>query len=203
MARESSSISEEVASRARGLDRYLMKMEKLRIEGALSELDVERAYTGAYLEFHAYFERAIERLFVGLLDGRLKPARSSIKARIGVSSATVATDVVNGDRTFVDWLPFDRTSRRARAFFQGGRPFIGLDKQERRDLAEFTTIRNALAHQSRASLRRFSSDLIQGRALPPAQLRPGGFLRGTHTLGQTRMSYQLARAVSIIDKLAR
>ena len=203
MPRLSSVVAEDVARRARDLDRYLEKIDGLHRQRALVDRDAERAYAGGYLEFHAYVERALERLFLGLLRRRLKSADGSVRPLIAVSSDRVASEIVAGGRRYVDWLPYKlHTTPRARAFFAGGRPFDRLDKGDLNSLDEGTAIRNALAHQSSAALRRFREKCVDNRSLPPTELRPAGYLRGTHTRGQTRMNYQLARAVLVVRKLA-
>ena len=203
MSRNASVISDNVSSRANGLDRYLIRIEGLRAKGQLSTTDAERAYTGGFLEFHAFVERSIERLFVGLLQGRLKSSDQRVRARVKVNSHAVAHDIIRGERLFVDWLPYDRyTVPRGKAFFSGGRPFDRLSKADVQILEENGIIRNALAHQSAASLRRFRNRLVGSKSLPPDQQRPAGYLRGFHTVGQTRMNYHLAQTVITIRKLS-
>lgn len=203
MPRESSTVTTKVVSRARGLDQYLKRIENLRTQELLSDKDAERAYTGGFLEFHAFLERTIETLFLGLLQGRLKSSDTTVRPRIAVLSSTVAADVVAGERSYVNWLPYEHhTLQRAKSFFRGGRPFDRLDKSDLGALSDNLVIRNALAHQSSAALRKFSKRIVSNKNLPPKQQRPAGYLRGSHTKGQTRMSFHLAQAVAIIRKLA-
>ena len=204
MAKSSSSVAGNVAARANGLDKYLRRIERLRNSGKLLDKDAERAYSGGFVEFHAYVERAIEELFTGLLRGRLVSSDSSVRAKISVKSDAVAMDIIRGHRSYVDWLPYEQyTARRAQAFFASGKPFNRLDKADLAALAESTVIRNALAHQSGAALKRFKKRLVENRHLPPDQSRPAGYLRGFHSVGQTRMNYHLARMVLVIDRLAK
>ena len=204
MGKNSSKVATDVAARAKGLDRYLKKIEKLRIKGRLVDRDTERAYTGGFLEFHAYLERSIERLFLGLLQGRLQSSDNSVRAKISVRSHEVTAAIVKGERSYVNWLPYGHhTKRRARAYFAGGRPFDRLDKADLSALEEAAIIRNALSHESASALRLFKSRFVATKNLPPRQHRPAGYLRGSHAFGQTRMCYYLAQGVSIISKLAR
>ena len=203
MPRSSSVISSNVYSRAKGLDQYLKKIERLRTAHQLSNTDAERAYTGGFLEFHAFIERQIERLFVGLLLGALRSSDPTVRARINVLSYAVAYNVIKGERTYVDWLPYERyTLRRAKAFFTGGRPFDRLDGNDIQILKGNAIIRNALAHQSATSLRQFKKRFVNNRNLPPSQHRPSGYLRGIHTIGQTRMNFHLAQTALVIAKLS-
>jgi len=202
MPRPSSVIAQQVAARARGLDMYLTRIERLHATGQLAARDVERAYAGALLEFHAYVERSIERLFVGLLRGSLTPSSGSVRALITVTSAATARSVVLSERAYVDWLPYKRfTVRRAKAFFSRGRPFVGLDTAEISALEDVSLVRNAIAHQSHSALRKFKERFVNGKALPPNQQRPAGYLRGSHTIGQTRMNHLLSRVVGALSNL--
>jgi hypothetical protein len=197
-----SGIANEVAIRARALDRYLQRMERLFNEGSVLIRDVERAYGGALLEFHAFLERSIERLFVGLLRGRLVHSSARIRSLISVQSDVVAHKIIVGERFYVDWLPFERfTMKRAQAFFASGLPFCNLEKSDHEAFDALSTVRNALAHQSAAALHRFEKRFIDGKLIPPTEHRPTAYLRGSHTIGQSRMNFLLSRAVIAMDKL--
>ena len=118
MSRTSAVVADEVGRRARDLDRYLKKIDRLHMERALGDRDAERAYTGGFLEFHAYLERALENLFLGLLRGRLQSSDRSVRPLITILSDRVARDIVASGRPYVDWLPYPRhTMPRANAFF--------------------------------------------------------------------------------------
>ena len=157
MPKPSSVVAAEVARRARDIDRYLRRLDRLTAQRAFAERDAERAYTGGFLEFHAYFEQALQRLFLGLLVERFQSSDKRVRPRIRVSSDRVAMDIVaGGTRPYVDWLPYDSyTLPRAKAFFAGGRPFDRLGTGYLNDLKQGTVIRNALAHRSSSAKRRF------------------------------------------------
>jgi hypothetical protein len=195
-------VADEVASRARGLNDYVRRMEKLHIAGLLSDNDLRRVYAGAYLDFVTYLERSMERLFLGILMGRLVCQIG--KPLVAIRSEVVARAVVNGGRNYVDWFPYRLTLDRAEAFLShGGQPFQGLGKQEQRTFATASIIRNALAHESTHSLRQFRKYLVDGRALPPSQVNPRGYLRGQHAVGQTRLTFHMAEAVYAMRQLCR
>lgn len=202
MPRPAGVIAREVGARARGIDAYLERIEGLRRRGTLTPTDTERAYAGAFLEFHAYAERSIERLFIGLLRGRLSSNVPGVRPLITVNSDRVAHNVVSSERRYADWLPYDRfTVPRALAFFSGGRPFTSIPKSHQRAFEDLATIRNALAHQSSSSLRRFRRRFVDGQSLPKSQTRPSGYLRGMHTIGQTRMNYLLTMTSVVMNDL--
>src|SRR5947208_2790914 len=105
---DASRIAETLASRANGLDSYLKRMEQLLTSGQIPTQDVERAYSGGFLEFHAFLERSIEGLFVGLLRNRLAHSSSRVRPLITVNSDVVAYKIIKGERRYADWLPFER-----------------------------------------------------------------------------------------------
>ena len=188
-------VRDDVAARARELNRYLQRVERLHAEGRLSERDVRRAYAGALLAFYAYLERSIERLFLGTLMGRYLHPSGTVKPLVAIRSEHVARMVVQGGQGYADWLPFDRTVRRANAFLSGGRPFTDVTKSEQKAFEHLAVVRHAIAHESKSGHRRFLRDLVAGAALPASQMTPAGYLRGQHSPGQTRFSHLLADAV--------
>jgi len=195
-------VANELAVRARAVDRCVRRMEGLLVDRNVTRQDVERAYGGGLLEFHAFLERSIERVFVGLLRKRLTHSSVKVRSLVGVESDVVAHKIIVGERRYADWLPFDRlTVKRAEAFFAAGHPFCNLDATDQQAFDHLSIVRNALAHQSASALRKFEKKLIYGKLIPPAQHRPTAYLRGGHTVGQTRMNYLLSRAVVTMNKL--
>lgn len=200
MAAPASKIAGEVQARARGLEAYVGRMERLAARGELGASDLHRVYSGAFLSFHTYLERSIERLFLGLLMGRL--TKADVSSLVSIKSDAVARAVIVGGRGYVDWLPLERfTVPRAKAFLSRGKPFSDVPRADRRALERLGVIRNAIAHESAHALRRFGEAFTEGRALPPAQRAPAGYLRGQHTVGVTRFSYHLAETVAVVTRL--
>jgi hypothetical protein len=83
--------------------------------------------------------------------------------------------------------------KRAKAYFTDGLPFHGLDKGRdltlipsldkriRDSIEKFLIIRNALAHKSKYSYKRFESEIIGGTALSNRERKSIGYLRGQHS----------------------
>lgn len=202
MARPADVIYAEVATRARQIDAYVMRMEKLFAQSLMSERDLLLAYGGAILTFHAFTENAIERLFLGLVAGRLQHGDRRVRSLVEIRSALIVRKVVFGARSYADWLPYDRyTIPRAQAFFSAGRPFSSLGKSERIHLDDMTILRNALAHQSNHAENQFHNRFTGGKALAPAQRKPQGYLRGHHAANQTRLNYLMGRTVQVLNDL--
>jgi hypothetical protein len=186
-----SRVSAEVASRARGLNAYVARMERLAAKGDLTHVDLRRVYAGTMLSFFTYLERSVERLFLGLLMGRFE--LSEVEPLIAVRSERVARAVLVGAKPYIDWLPFDRyTVPRAHAFFAGGRPFSAVPTPDITALERLNVIRNAIAHESTHAQRQFRRRFVKSSALPPSQHTPSGYLRGQHSVGVTRLNYIFA-----------
>lgn len=204
MARPASDWADDLASRARGINLYVGRMDRVFSQGVIPRGDIERVYAGGFLAFHTYLESSIERLFVGLLVGRFVSQYSTVRPLINVSVDNVAYRIVRGERGYAAWLPYKRyTVRRAKAFFSRGKPFTDLANPQIKVFDRLTILRNALAHDSYSTRREFRLTFTEGKALPPDELRPSGYLRGLHAVGQTRLDLLLSDAVRTARFLAK
>ncbi len=166
------------------------------------EADINLVFAGAYVSYVAYFESQIEVLFVGLLTGRLQHPDPTVRPLVGMPNARTAKSLILGGKRYVDWLPYDQQTRpRSLAFFDAGAPFARLDDSKVKALERASVLRNALAHSSDHSQRRFSETFVSGRSLPPAQQRPAGFLRGKHSLTQNKLEVQLSELIAVMTLL--
>ena len=200
--RPTKEVADEVASRARGLNNYMRRLESLHASGDLSATDVKRAQAGALLAFHTYVERSLERLFLGVVMNRLSSAQPGVTGLVHIKSEVVARAVVSGGRNYVDWLPFDQhTMKRADAFLSAGRPFSGLSGSDISAFDRLGIVRNAIAHESSHAVRKFRKTFVDGRGLPPEQQTPAGYLRATHHAGQSRFENMMADVVATFIKL--
>lgn len=199
--RPATTVAESLKSSARGTEAYLQRLEKLHQTGALSARDVTRTYEGAFLAFHTGLERHIERLFMALIMSRVSPTGPRTRSLVQISSDRVAHAVVSGDRPYADWLPLDKTKKRAPIYLAGGRPFDRLRTVDIQVFERMQIIRNAVAHRSHHAKRSFKRTLIDGKGIPPSQQSPAGYLRGPHTSGQSRLSYLMAQGVDTVERL--
>lgn len=203
MARPANALADELGARARGLNQYITRMERLFLARELRRADVHRAYAGALLTFYVDLEACLEGVFMGLLMGRLTVSATGFQALVVIRSDVVARKVVRGDRQYVDWLPYSHIRERADAFFSRGEPFGSLTATDAQPLENVRVVRNALAHGSDQAIRSFRKRFIDGRALPVEQRRPAGYLRGQHAIGQTRFEFLLADAVVAVHKIVQ
>jgi len=169
-------MSDAYISRLQRFERARVRVEQLLAVGRISRSDALLFYEGIFLRAVTLFEGLLEDLFVGVLVGGVDRGRRVVP-RVTFKSHSVARDVMLGGRSYVEWLPYHHTDRRAGAFFRGGFPFSNLSRSEKRELGRIILIRNAVAHQSRAALRQFEVEVIGAIPLMPAERTPAGYLR--------------------------
>jgi hypothetical protein len=175
-------------------------MERLYADRKIGRPDLNRVYGGAFLSFHTYVERSLERLFLGVLMGRF--TAPGVTPLVAIKSEVVARAVVSGGKKYVDWLPFERHAQaRAIAFLASGKPFTDVEKVDARVLDRLGIVRNAIAHESSHALRMFRRTFVDGKALPPDQQTPAGYLRGQHSPGLTRFANTINETVVVFGKL--
>jgi hypothetical protein len=182
-------ISSEFASRLQAFERSRVKMERLMVDSRINRRDINLFYEGILLRSVTSFEAMLEELFIGLLTGKITAPRA-IHPRVNFQSTVVARKVVLGGRPYVDWLPYNLTKKRAEAFFRSGIPFTRLDNADERSLVRIVTIRNAVAHQSKAALQKFEREVIGSAALLASERNPAGYLRSVFRLTPRQTQYE-------------
>ena len=193
-----SCVSRDFAIDARRLGHYISRLERAASSGAVSGGDLGRVYAGAMLALCNAIESVLERLFVGVVTSRLKVSGPAANPRLKVGSPLIVRELVCGDRSYVDWLPYSRTKDRARIYLNGGHPFTRLSPQDESAFERVEVIRNAVAHPSGVAMSVFERTLVGSLPLPPAQITPVGYLRGQHSGAQTRFTALLAQcAISV------
>lgn len=168
----------------------------------LSTLDLNQVFAGAFIAYYGFYESQLERLFLGLLIGAIAHTRVDVVPLVQFPTSAVAKPIVFSGRNYADWLPFDRHTReRANLYFKNGKPFRDLSQADRATLERLGIIRNALAHNSGHSLKRFHGECVEGNLLPSNQRSPAGYLRGNHALGQSRLEFTLLESVRVMRTL--
>ena len=201
MPSPSSILSDEFVRRLKSLEQTRKEVESLCRRGELTRRATEQVYGAILLNTVTSFEELIESLFLGLLDGTLRP-RTGVRPRMTFKSSVVAREVVLGGRSYVDWFPYTRfTEKRAGAFFTGGRPFTEPSDADKKFLENLMIIRNAIAHQSLHSRKQFEREIISGIALLPRERTPVGYLRSLLTPTQTRFEQLSAECARLAYQL--
>jgi hypothetical protein len=176
------------------------KIERLFVQGLLVRRDAECVYEGLYLDAISSFELSIEELFFQILTGQFLP--KGVVARVTFHSNQVVRDVLLGERKYLDWLPYERTEKRAIAFLRAGEPFTRLGRVEKSTIEDSLIIRNAIAHKSYYSNKRFQQ-LIDSYLLLPKERTPAGFLRSKIDPTTTRYQFYIAEMARIMQLLCR
>jgi hypothetical protein len=198
--RPPSDVADWVAARGRWLNWYCLRLER----HGISRADLNQVYGGAFNSFFAFLEQSIEELFLGALTGRFLYGRADVQPLASFRTVTVARQVVYGpNRRYADWLPWDLTKSRATIFFARGTPFADLPPDDVARLNRLTVVRNALSHQSRYALSRFTEQFVNGKVLPPDQRSPAGYLSGRHAAGQSRLDFLLSEGVAAVRHLCQ
>lgn len=162
-----------------------VKLEKLYAGKQLARRDLERVYEGLYVASVTSFEDFLEARFFEVMM-KAAERKADVIPRADFKSQAVLREFVLGGRRFVNWLPYGRTEERAAVYLRGGRPFDVASGTEKRQMKDWMTIRNAIAHTSREARRKFDADILSGLQLLPQERTPAGFLRSTLTIGTTR-----------------
>lgn len=106
-----------------------------------------------------------------------------------------------GGRSYVDWLPYHHTEKRAEAFFRGGAPFCVFDNSDKRELERIVTIRNAVAHQSRDARQKFENKVIGAVPVLAAERTPSGYLRSVFRTAPAQTRYEeIANTLAILAR---
>ena len=212
MPSPSIALAKKISDRFKSLEATRSKVESLVQIGMLNRRDADRAYEGLFLSVNIAIEQFIEDLFIGLLvaEQGVQSSRPDVLPRIIVKSHKVAKEVVLGARrNYIDWLPYHNTIDLANVFFRGGRPFSDLTntqyQSQYQTLQKCHCIRNALAHQSAHSLRKFEDFVIGATNVPTRERKPASYLRGYFRINpvQTRYENYVAQMAGIARLLAK
>lgn len=191
MPKSTNKLAEKFIAKSKVLESTRQKIEKIFLNGGLSVSDAEQVYVGLFLDIFTEFEAIIEDLFIGLLTGKLyiKASKNPRKLKIVPVSSTL--EVLLNGKPYVDWLPYDNTKKRADRFFTEGRPFTKLNDVQVKSLGDYQDIRNALAHKSASSRKKFAK-LIANLTLLPKERTPIGYLMSKPQGPGTETQYQIA-----------
>lgn len=199
MFRTSKSLSARFLGHLNYLEKTRLRMEALYAQNHIVRRDIEQVYSGLYIEAISSLETYIEKLFLGLLVGNVIHNSNKVYPRISFRSHSIARDVVYGGRQYVDWFPYYRTEMRANAFFRNGFPFTLLDKADKNRIENIFCIRNAIAHKSNYSLKKFEKEIIGSSILMPRERTPVGYLRSRFRIAPLQTRYeQLISNISYI-----
>jgi len=203
MPRHPNNLVDGYISHINYLETTRLKMERLLRLRTIVRRDIEQVYEGLYLDSITTFEALLEDLFIGYLVGRIRKSSNRIHFRTTFKSDIIARDIIFGGKNYVDWLPYENTIKRSQLFYRNGLPFTLIDENDKKQLNEIVIIRNAIAHSSLHSRKKFNKQVIGNLALMPREKHPAGFLRSVYRITpmQTRYQYYVTVLSSIAMKL--
>ncbi len=176
--KSSANLHKELVGHFKHLNYTRKKVEGLFKDNEIVIRDIKLVYSGLYIDAITSLENFIETLFVGLLCDTVIHS-STILPILKFPSRKICLSFLSGDRAYTDWLPYSQTIKRAKKYFKNdGCPFNLLNSNDKNNLTDMTTLRNALAHNSQYSIKKFK-DMISDLHLTPKESTPTGFLRST------------------------
>lgn len=202
--RLSSSILTDYVHKLRQAESTRKKCEVLFQAGNLSQNDLEQVYTGLFLDIYTAFERSIEILFLKLLCKKIRLSTYGRgKTKANFKTEQIAREILQRNEDFLQWLPYSHTKNRAEIFFENGLPFSDLSNGYQGVLGQMVIVRNAIAHLSEFSEKKFNEKIIANMILTDSEKRPRGFLRSQFSGNptQTRFEYYSSQLLSIMTHL--
>jgi hypothetical protein len=190
---------EILSSELRSIESTRVRVDELFARRELRVDDVDRIYEGLFMRAINSLETFFENQFY---DHVLRPPRgrspriepvAKFRTRKGLEEVVLA----GGD--FAKWLPTRELMMRSSIFLKDGGPFSKWDDGEKSKLAQWTRIRNAIAHPSAHASKEFRTRVIAGLPLRPTQKTPARYLRSEAQAGQTRFEFAMRdmRAIAL------
>ena len=177
MPKHSQTLHREFSDKVQALNLTRRGFEDALIAQHITETDIIQGYAGLYLDLFTEFEGLIEKLFIGILSGSVTSNNPNVRRKLSIKPVSEIEQVLIGEkRSFLDWLPYDRTIDRANIYFYGGLPFSSLNGVEKGKIKTYHKIRNAIAHKSKKADNDFQN-IIDGLTLLPIEKTPQGYLR--------------------------
>jgi len=141
------------------------------------DMVTETAFLQAFLAWEVFLEES----FVLYLLGKRPHSARGPRCLYTPPRTRELTErlVVPEGRRFADWSSVQSVARRAERFFEGGEPYCQVLRSQRGKLENIKAIRNAIAHASTHSWRRFQELVRDELATYPPNLTIGGFLAMT------------------------
>lgn len=138
---------------------------------------------GAYLFGVRAFEYFIESQMIHLCrpDAAWGPKavngldRRYVRKLSDANASRVKSVLLMGS-PYADYLPYDRTLKRAEVLFAKGRPFSLLEPKHREVITRAFTTRNLIAHESDHSLKTFKKVICSRYPLRPDRRNAAGYL---------------------------
>ncbi len=203
MSESLTQLWDEFAEKLEKQEETRRKMEVLHEQNQLTDFDILTVYDGLFLSLFTDFEEFLEKLFWGLLKKEIDIQEfgqdAGLVAEIHPIEKTELI-ILGGGKNYLNWFPYDQTKARANLFFQSGIPFGKLTNQEEKELGYYHTIRNAIAHKSPQSKKKFQNMIEQLRFFAEEDT-PSHYLRSKPSGEQTHFEIATGQLLLIARKL--
>ncbi len=166
-------------------------MEKLYSNRQIYKVDLDSVYEALFLRAVTSFESFLEDLFLAILVGRAQYNGQRVRVLMSASSRGALMKILLQGNTYMSWLPFENTERRANLYLKEGRPFTDLDMGDKSQLKTISVIRNAIAHKSPYALSLFQKMVIGSVPLLQNERNPAGFLRTRISSGPAQTRFEV------------
>jgi hypothetical protein len=181
-----------------------------RLSSKGAEVDQEGVVIqGAYLFGVRAFEYFIESQMINLChpDAIWGPKsvngqnRRYIRKLSDTSAARIKALILMG-QPYADYLPYERTLKRAAVLFAKGRPFSLVGAEQKDVINRSFVVRNLIAHESEHSLKRFTSVICARYPLRADRRHAVGYLLYEAQKGTPMAKQDLAGLFSVANFLS-
>lgn len=186
---------------ARHVDRFIRRVKRyrngcIRIEEQYAKSririsDVELIYSSSFLSVNSQWESLLEQILFEAVCGQDNP-KSGTRRFAKFSRRSVLENILLfPERGFLSISNIKRAEELTSLFITGGRPISAVSEPNRAFLQQAVQIRNAIAHDSNFSKRKFRDGVPGVTSLPPAKRTPGAFLRHEFRTAPSQRRYEL------------
>lgn len=190
MSSSSQELLKKLQNKYKTLDSIRNKQEDLFYKKIIIKRDIEEVYSAIFLDAIVNFEAFLEELFFGILLNRIRTSYPNVKAKIVVSNKNIANDLVLRDKNYYPWLPYKDMKKIAKLLLVDGRPFTFLTSYHEDQIDKCLAIRNAIAHMSEDSKKKFKIKIQQSIGFNLVRPNPKKFLRLQYSFSPPLNYYQ-------------
>lgn len=190
-----SSLSEQFGS----LNITRKNIERLYKNQNISETDIEYLYDSLFVRAVSIFENFIENFFIGLLCNEIGVSTKN-KPIILFKNKETARRIISGEKSYLDWLPYDKIKKRVITFFNESEAFTSLKKNDN-IIREILYIRNHIAHNSEYSKKTYEKYVINNVPYNEKEKKPSTFLRLKFRDNITRYEFYIYEKLSIAKQM--
>ena len=171
-----------IVSYRKRLDSLFRMTDKVESNIDLTLLEKEKIFEGLFLDAFKNYELTIEKLFIAAMLTRETIARKRFYSYVRPRNVNHAKDILLLEKDYIDWANPESVITRAEALFQNHCIITDCIKTNMQFLGDSRKVRNAIAHSSEESIKKFNKVLNKYLGTKPVIRRtPGWFLNQLYT----------------------